>query len=76
MDPAVLIFLLYVMIAHELVCGWMEHRRHAAKPRNPGGPTWSSSTQCCRRSSRVTFQPVRSARGRDWRKRGRIVRKA
>lgn len=33
MDPAVLIFLLYMMIAHELVCGWMQYRRQSAKPR-------------------------------------------
>jgi len=32
MDAGVLIFLLYVMIAHELVCGLMQYRRQAAKP--------------------------------------------
>lgn len=33
MDPAVLIFLLYMMIAHELLCGWMQYRKQGAKPR-------------------------------------------
>lgn len=38
MDPAVLIFLLYVMIAHELFCGWMHYRRQRNKSRKAAGP--------------------------------------
>ncbi|KAG7476847.1 hypothetical protein MATL_G00087160 [Megalops atlanticus] len=78
MDPAVLIFLLYVMIAHELVCGWMQYRSQAAKPRQHAGPMWtaSSSASVCRGSLRVGSKPVRTERGRDWRKSGRLVRKA
>ena len=38
MDPAVLIFLLYVMIAHELVCGLMQYRRQSARPPARSGP--------------------------------------
>uniref|UniRef100_A0A1A8PXT4 Uncharacterized protein n=1 Tax=Nothobranchius rachovii TaxID=451742 RepID=A0A1A8PXT4_9TELE len=46
MDPAVLIFLLYVMIAHELVCGLMHHRRQSDKPRRrAAGPLLRSSAR-------------------------------
>lgn len=47
MDPAVLIFLLYMMIAHELVCGWMQYRRQSAKPRKrAAGPLLRSRWVC------------------------------
>ncbi|KAG5272941.1 hypothetical protein AALO_G00170970 [Alosa alosa] len=76
MDPAVLIFLLYVMIAHELVCGWMQYRREAAKPRKRAALMWCSSSRVCQGTWRVSSQSMRTDRGRDWRKSGRIVRKA
>ncbi|KAJ8285678.1 hypothetical protein GJAV_G00029680 [Gymnothorax javanicus] len=76
MDPTILIVLLYIMIAHELVCGWIQYRREAAKPRKRPCPVWSSSIRVCHRTFRVSSQPVRSERARDWRKSGRIVRKA
>ncbi|XP_063030804.1 uncharacterized protein LOC134428226 isoform X1 [Melospiza melodia melodia] len=44
MDPRVLIFLLYVMILHELVSGWMEYQKQMAKPKKQAGPVWSSSS--------------------------------
>ncbi|KAL4623295.1 hypothetical protein GN956_G19149 [Arapaima gigas] len=76
MDPAVLIFLLYIMIVHELVCGWIAYQREAAKPRKRTSPVWSSSFNICPGALRVSSQPVRMERVRDWRKSGRIVRKA
>lgn len=42
MDPRILIFLLYVMILHELVSGWMEYQKQIAKPKKQTGPVWSS----------------------------------
>lgn len=42
MDPRILIFLLYVMILHELVSGWMEYQKQIAKPKKQAGPVWSS----------------------------------
>lgn len=42
MDPRILIFLLYVMILHELVSGWMEYQKQMAKPKKQAGPVWSS----------------------------------
>ncbi|KAF7696753.1 hypothetical protein HF521_005171 [Silurus meridionalis] len=43
MDPAVLIFLLYVMIAHDLVCGLIQYRAQAAKqPHKRAALTWRS----------------------------------
>lgn len=50
MDPAVLIFLLYVMIAHELFCGWMHYRRQRTKYRKAAGPVLRSR---CVRAARV-----------------------
>ncbi|MGH0175664.1 UNVERIFIED_CONTAM: hypothetical protein FKN15_071082 [Acipenser sinensis] len=47
MDPAFLIFLLYVMIIHDLVCGLMEHQRQATKPKKQPGPVWTSGTRRC-----------------------------
>ncbi|KAJ7412575.1 hypothetical protein WISP_95567 [Willisornis vidua] len=44
MDPRILIFLLYVMILHELVSGWMEYQKQMAKPKKQAGPVWSSRT--------------------------------
>lgn len=41
MDPAVLIFLLYLTIIHELVSGWMEYQKQATKPKKQSGPPWS-----------------------------------
>lgn len=46
MDPAVLIFLLYVMIAHELFCGWMHYRRQRNKSRKAAGPVLRSRFVC------------------------------
>ncbi|KAL8174409.1 UNVERIFIED_CONTAM: hypothetical protein K2H54_044001 [Gekko kuhli] len=43
MDPAILIFLLYLMILHELVSGWMEYQKQVTKPKKKSGPLWSSS---------------------------------
>ncbi|KAM6337259.1 LOW QUALITY PROTEIN: P2Y purinoceptor 4-like [Alca torda] len=45
MDPRILIFLLYVMILHELVSGWMEYQKQIAKPKKQAGPVWSSRNQ-------------------------------
>ncbi|KAF4098730.1 hypothetical protein G5714_020760 [Onychostoma macrolepis] len=73
MDPGVLIFLLYLMIAHELVCGLMQYRRQAAKPHKR--IMWCSSSRVCHGTWRVSSQPVRTGR-RDLKKTGRIVRKA
>ncbi|XP_015276636.1 PREDICTED: P2Y purinoceptor 2-like [Gekko japonicus] len=42
MDPAILIFLLYLMILHELVSGWMEYKKQVTKPKKKSGPLWSS----------------------------------
>ncbi|CAI5794353.1 Hypothetical predicted protein [Podarcis lilfordi] len=78
MDPAILIFLLYLMIIHELVSGWMEYQKQATKPKKQAGPLWSSS-----RSSRMNHSgfsqplvyPPRRDRYKDWRKPGRILRK-
>ncbi|XP_054076955.1 P2Y purinoceptor 4-like [Rissa tridactyla] len=79
MDPRILIFLLYVMILHELVSGWMEYQKQIAKPKKQAGPVWSSSNAT--RSSHSSFSrplvhSVRRERYRDWRKPGRIIRKA
>ncbi|TDH01847.1 hypothetical protein EPR50_G00166850 [Perca flavescens] len=78
MDPAVLIFLLYVMIAHELVCGLVQYRKLSAKPRKrAAGPLLRTSAQVCRGAWRTSSQSFRPDRGgRDLRKSGRIVRKA
>ncbi|KAL6097184.1 uncharacterized protein ACO6RY_06333 [Pungitius sinensis] len=78
MDPAVLIFLLYVMIAHDLLCGWMQYRRESAEPRGRAArPLRRSSPQVCRGAWSTSSQFVRPHRGgRDLRKSGRIVRKA
>ncbi|KAK5851734.1 hypothetical protein PBY51_023263 [Eleginops maclovinus] len=78
MDPAVLIFLLYVMIAHELFCGWMQYRRLSSKPRKPAaGPLLRSTPGVCQGALRTSNQSFRLDRGgRDLRKSGRIVRKA
>ncbi|KAJ6654563.1 hypothetical protein lerEdw1_006716 [Lerista edwardsae] len=79
MDPAILIFLLYLMILHELVSGWMEYQKQATKPKKQVRPLWSSS-----RSSRMKYSgfshplahPTQRGTGyRDWRKPGRILRK-
>uniref|UniRef100_A0A1A8SCA9 Uncharacterized protein n=1 Tax=Nothobranchius rachovii TaxID=451742 RepID=A0A1A8SCA9_9TELE len=74
MDPAVLIFLLYVMIAHELVCGLMHHRRQSDKPRRrAAGPLLRSSARVCRGVWRAASQPYSPNRGgRDLRKSGRF----
>uniref|UniRef100_A0ACB8F0X5 Uncharacterized protein n=1 Tax=Sphaerodactylus townsendi TaxID=933632 RepID=A0ACB8F0X5_9SAUR len=78
MDPAILIFLLYLMILHELVSGWMEYQKQVTKPKKKSGPLWSSSTSSCTNHSSFS-QPlvhtVRRDRYRDWRKPGRILRK-
>ncbi|KAK2535493.1 myosin-5-like [Patagioenas fasciata monilis] len=79
MDPRILIFLLYVMILHELVSGWMEYQKQIAKPKKQAGPVWSSSNTT--RSNHSSFSrplvhSVRRERYRDWRKPGRIIRKA
>ena len=42
MDPAILIFLLYLMIIHELVSGWMEYQKQATKPKKQARPLWSA----------------------------------
>ncbi|KAK6470968.1 hypothetical protein HHUSO_G30489 [Huso huso] len=78
MDPGFLIFLLYVMIIHELVCGLMEHQRQATKPKKQPGPVWTSGYRrsAIRGTLRFTRQPTKTERPRDWRKSGRIVRKA
>ncbi|RMB93518.1 hypothetical protein DUI87_30216 [Hirundo rustica rustica] len=98
MDPRILIFLLYVMILHELVSGWMEYQKQMAKPKKQAGPVWSSgcapalshasndvfalfpsssSTRAAPSSfSRPLVHSVRRERYRDWRKPGRIIRKA
>ncbi|KAJ1145732.1 hypothetical protein NDU88_012016 [Pleurodeles waltl] len=77
-DPAILVFLLYVVILQELVSGWMEYKRQASKPKKQAGPVWSSRCSWSPRASftRSPMQPVRRERYRDWRKPGRIVRKA
>ncbi|KAG9266243.1 hypothetical protein AMEX_G20767 [Astyanax mexicanus] len=76
MDPAVLIFLLYVMIAHELVCGLVQYRRQAARPRKRALPlSCCSSSRVCHGTWRVSSKSFR-ADGRDWKKSVRIVRKA
>ncbi|KAF4077068.1 hypothetical protein AMELA_G00203860 [Ameiurus melas] len=75
MDPAVLIFLLYVMIAHDLVCGLIQYRAQAAKPHKRAALTWRSSARICHGSWRVSSKSVRSDRLR-WKKTCRIVRKA
>ncbi|KAK7131350.1 hypothetical protein R3I94_016477 [Phoxinus phoxinus] len=72
MDPGVLIFLLYVMIAHELVCGLMQYMRQAAKPNK----RLMGSSSVYHGTCQVSSQPVRSWR-RDSKKTGHIiVRKA
>ncbi|CAL8341202.1 unnamed protein product [Arctogadus glacialis] len=77
MDPAVLIFLLYVMIAHELVCGLMQYRRQSAKPRGRSGPMLCTSIAVYPGTWKSSTLAVRTGRGgRDLRKTGRIVRKA
>ncbi|KAI7795910.1 putative apical endosomal glycoprotein [Triplophysa rosa] len=70
MEPGVLIFLLYLMIAHELVCGLMQYRRQAAKPHKR--LMWRSSARVCRGTWRVSSQPVHTRRRVKY---GRIVRK-
>ncbi|XP_063030805.1 uncharacterized protein LOC134428226 isoform X2 [Melospiza melodia melodia] len=82
MDPRVLIFLLYVMILHELVSGWMEYQKQMAKPKKQAGPVWSSSSSSSSPRtapcsfSRPLVHSARRERCRDWRKPGRIIRKA
>nr|DBA21165.1 TPA: hypothetical protein GDO54_017859 [Pyxicephalus adspersus] len=78
-DPRILIFLLYMVILQELVSGWMEYKKLACKPKKKAGPVWSSSYT--RSSSRLTLSPptvntVRRDHPRDYRKPGRIFRKA
>ncbi|TNN41870.1 Glutamine synthetase [Liparis tanakae] len=76
MDPAVLIFLLYGMIAHELLCGWMQYRRQSgAPPRRTAGPLLRSRAQVCHGVwSGSSIRSVRLDRGgRDLRKSGRII---
>ncbi|KAM4696005.1 uncharacterized protein WCC33_014728 [Rhinophrynus dorsalis] len=78
-DPRILIFLLYMVILQELVSGWMEYKKLACKPKKQPGPVWSSSYT--RSSSRISspqlpINNVRRDRPRDYRKPGRIVRKA
>ncbi|XP_053137586.1 uncharacterized protein LOC128338750 [Hemicordylus capensis] len=78
MDPAILIFLLYLMILHELVSGWMEYQKQATKPKKPPGPLWSSRTSSRMKHSgfpQPLAHPARRERYRDWRKPGRILRK-
>ncbi|CAM4567992.1 unnamed protein product [Caretta caretta] len=78
MDPRILIFLLYVMILHELVSGWMEYQKQVTKPKKQAGPVWSSSFTRSNHSgsSRRLLHSARRERYRDWRKPGRIIRKA
>ncbi|XP_059850480.1 uncharacterized protein LOC132407666 isoform X4 [Hypanus sabinus] len=94
MEPGVLIFLLYVMIIHELVCGWIEYKRQAAKPKKPARPVWcpqySSRTHSGSKEfflrmyvkcgspvhSRPPIHSTKQEKLRDWKKSGRIVRKA
>ncbi|CAL8327430.1 unnamed protein product [Boreogadus saida] len=74
MDPAVLIFLLYVMIAHELVCGLMQYRRQSAKPRGRSGPMLCTSIAVYPGTWKSSTLAVRTGRGgRDLRKTGRIA---
>ncbi|KAF6715376.1 hypothetical protein FQA47_014227 [Oryzias melastigma] len=74
MDPAVLIFLLYVMIAHELVCGFMQRRRSRERA---SAPLLRSRGQACRRVWRLSSRPAGTSRAqRDLKKSGRFVRKA
>ncbi|CAH2316821.1 Hypothetical predicted protein [Pelobates cultripes] len=78
-DPRILIFLLYMVILQELVSGWMEYKKLACKPKKQPGPVWSSSYT--RSSSRVglsqlTVNTIRRDRSREYRKPGRIFRKA
>ncbi|TRY88571.1 hypothetical protein DNTS_034545 [Danionella cerebrum] len=73
MEPGMLILLLYVMIAHELLCGLMQYRRQAAKPRKR--LVCNSSSHVCHGSWGVSTQLVQTGR-RDSKKTGRIVRKA
>ncbi|KAK2827612.1 hypothetical protein Q7C36_018538 [Tachysurus vachellii] len=75
MDPAVLIFLLYLMIAHDLVCGLIQYKAQAAKPHKRAALTWRSSARICHGPWRVSSKSVRSDRLR-WKKTCRIVRKA
>ncbi|GCC31567.1 hypothetical protein chiPu_0010026 [Chiloscyllium punctatum] len=78
MEPGVLIFLLYVMIIHELVCGWMEYQRQASKPKKQARPVWSSSSvkSGSLTHSRSLNRYTKREKFRDWKKSGRIVRKA
>ncbi|XP_078282063.1 uncharacterized protein LOC144608309 [Rhinoraja longicauda] len=94
MEPGVLIFLLYVMIIHELVCGWMEYKRQAAKPKKQARPVWSSRyptrtpggskdfflrmyVKCGSQAhTRAPIHTNKRDKFRDWKKSGRIVRKA
>ncbi|KAH1179205.1 hypothetical protein KIL84_021788 [Mauremys mutica] len=78
MDPRILIFLLYVVILHELVSGWMEYQKQVTKPKKQVGPVWSSSFTRSNHSgsSRRLLHSARRERYRDWRKPGRIIRKA
>ncbi|MEQ2316163.1 hypothetical protein AMECASPLE_029900 [Ameca splendens] len=66
------------MIAHDLVCGLLQHRRQSARPRTPAaGPLLRSSArmgQGVLRTNRLSAGVSRG--GRDLRKTGRIVRKA
>ncbi|XP_059850479.1 uncharacterized protein LOC132407666 isoform X3 [Hypanus sabinus] len=55
MEPGVLIFLLYVMIIHELVCGWIEYKRQAAKPKKPARPVWCPHLLSFARSLVLSF---------------------
>ncbi|KAK7896129.1 hypothetical protein WMY93_021454 [Mugilogobius chulae] len=76
MDPGVLIFLLYVMIAHELVCGWMQYRKQNGRARARTGPPPRSRARMCPGVWRASSQSQRSDRAKELRKSGRIVRKA
>ncbi|KAM9820210.1 apical endosomal glycoprotein [Neosynchiropus ocellatus] len=74
MDPSVLILLLYMMILHELVSGWMHYQRQRGKPRRLAGPLLRSSSRIFRTTWRTSSSSARTHR--DLRKCGRIVRKA
>ncbi|OCT66981.1 hypothetical protein XELAEV_18038263mg [Xenopus laevis] len=68
-----------MVILQELVSGWMEYKKLACKPKKQSGPVWSSSYT--RSSSRpivpqFTANAPRRDRAKDYRKAGRIFRKA
>ncbi|GCB64527.1 hypothetical protein scyTo_0013351 [Scyliorhinus torazame] len=66
------------MIVHELVCGWMEYKRQAAKPKKLARPVWCSShvKSGSLARSRSPIRYMKREKFRDWKKSGRIVRKA